>query len=252
MLLLLRVVVVETLLSTFCVLVVSSLTHRGLRQMQALGEALRVRYEKMLPNGKVDFADVSVVSSNYRRTQHSAQALLGGMLPHHKEIHSDAIDHHDAFEFTSNDSSNEKLVARLKQQQSPADDGGLISSAEEELFREQEKLAEGSASGEKRPTVPVHIPTMSEAYINVYPLIPDIAKMMIELKYTMVNSQSDLAEQDRVSRDLQDNIPAFGYKVVPFSWSNSLDLLTSRVARLHWSAHSIGRRALLATEENYQ
>ena len=58
----------------------------------------------------------------------------------------------------------------------------------------------------------------------------------------------ELAQKLRVEKDLMEHIPAFSFHVLPFSWTQSLDLLTSRVSRLGASRFGLGRRALLATE----
>ena len=58
------------------------------------------------------------------------------------------------------------------------------------------------------------------------------------------------AQQKHVRQDLENHVPAFAFKLLPFSWSNALDLLTSRVSRLHSSAPGKGRRALVAKEQS--
>ena len=235
--------------------VFGSLTHRGLRQMKALGGSLRAHYGEFLSKGgAVGFDDVDCSSSNYRRTMHSAQALLGGLLPQYREIYGTPVREPTTFSEVD------------------VDRDGWISAEEFEAAAAQQQ-----ATGEI-PCVDVKVPRIDQAYINVYPLIPEIAELMRKLKKSMNTSQGglhlrqfaavqcftsssfhhllsnfnqcldDLDDQKRVQGELEDHIPAFGFKVLPFSWSQSLDLLESRLSRLHSSRHHKGRRALVATD----
>ena len=310
--------------------VFGSLTHRGLRQMQALGDSLRLSYAKLLPrrsrdsstntssDGGVDFSNVECTSSNYRRTMHSAQALLGGLLPQYDTLY-------------------EKLAADLaKTGASDVDGDGWISGEEFDAAaaRDQESGA--------LLNVQVKVSKVDREYINVYPLIPEIADLMRQLKKTMPHTQGklknalvgtkcvrasvcacvrarvgafltttqfphvpsvelvvivtmgpkhvatytcyslaarsvtntrtltsrcmcvgthphtlacahnhppgELEEQRRIKEVLEDEVPAFGFKMLPFSWSQALDLLTSRISRLHRSTHRQGRRALISED----
>ena len=123
--------------------------------MTAVGQSLKARYEKLLQTNKIDFHDVDVTSSNYRRTVQSAQALLSGLLPHYQEFYDDDDDDVGS-EFATFDELD-------------ADGDGWISSDE---------LGSQPVEG----LLPVKIPTVQNPYINVYPLIPEIAETLKSLK----------------------------------------------------------------------
>lgn len=148
--------------------VFGSLTHRGLRQMQALGDSLRRSYANVFPGDKgVDFGHVDITSSNYRRTIHSSQALLGGLLPHYKELFDKPFQEPASFATLDKDGD------------------GWISAEDFEAA-----IAADIALGHDNfPTVPVKVPLVKQAYINVYPLVSEIAQVMKEMKESLQQSE---------------------------------------------------------------
>lgn len=62
---------------------------------------------------------------------------------------------------------------------------------------------------------------------------------------------ADEVESQQLTRAyLEKEVPAFAFKVLPFTWSQAQDLLVSRLSRLHCSQDGQGRRALLSSEQS--
>jgi hypothetical protein len=167
--------------------VFGSLTHRGLRQMRALGGSLRLRYAQLLPSGKVDFGDVDCTSSNYRRTMHSAQALLGGLLPQFYDIYSAREAQTQAprgFGFAAHDEWTASSSSSSPSSSGPKSEagGGSGAATAATAAARSEALSATSAAAAVLPSVQVKL---DQAYINVYPLVPEIALLMRTLKRTM-------------------------------------------------------------------
>jgi hypothetical protein len=169
--------------------VFGSLTHRGLRQMRALGGSLRLRYEQLLPNGKVEFGDVDCTSSNYRRTMHSAQALLGGLLPQFYDIYS-------AREAQMQEPRGFGVAAHDEWKLSSTSAASASSSGSNAAAATADAAAIAATHTKVSATAAAPLPSvqvkLDQAYINVYPLVPEIAQLMRALKRTMPTTPGEV------------------------------------------------------------
>lgn len=138
--------------------------------MISLGDSLRKHYSPFLSSARIEFSEVDITSSNYRRTQQSAQGLLAGLLPQFEELFADVSDA----------SLRTSTFADVDLNQD-----GIISEKEFELAAQQQS--------NHKPLVVIKVPTIEKAYLNVYPLISEIKEFMQKLKVTMQLSHGKFA-----------------------------------------------------------